>query len=270
MSATPRDHPRDELALYAMDALEGADREPVEAHLETCAACRAELDEHRETLAQLAPEEAPPPAVWERIRGATDPGGDLAPAQAPRHLAEAATASAGDRRSAMPRHAEGSPRGSVVSRPWRWGQPARRVVGALAAAAVVVIVVVLAFGVFGTDSEPDLAELAENALSDPDSTVGTLSDPSGNDAARVVVSDDGSFVLLDDLPVLPADEAYQLWALDGPEPVSLGVLGDGGEDTVATVVPPRSTQLAISQEAAGGVSAPSGPVVASGALPSSR
>ena len=46
-------HPHDELAAYAVDALDPDERAAVEAHLDGCAPCRAELAEHWETLARV-------------------------------------------------------------------------------------------------------------------------------------------------------------------------------------------------------------------------
>src|SRR5271166_304266 len=44
----------DDLALYALDALQGDERARVDAHLATCAACRLELEQLRGDTALLA------------------------------------------------------------------------------------------------------------------------------------------------------------------------------------------------------------------------
>ena len=41
---TTADHPLDDLALYALDALDPDEARAVEAHLAGCPSCRAELD----------------------------------------------------------------------------------------------------------------------------------------------------------------------------------------------------------------------------------
>jgi anti-sigma-K factor RskA len=69
---------------------------------------------------------------------------------------------------------------------------------------------------------------------------------------------------LDALPPLAAGRAYQLWTLDGPAPVSLGVLGDGTSRAVAVAVPADTTRVAISDAPAGGEVLPTGPIVATG------
>jgi anti-sigma factor RsiW len=64
------DHPRDDLAAYAVDALEGDERRAIEDHLAGCVACRALLAEHHDVLAGLTPDELPPPSVWPRVAAA--------------------------------------------------------------------------------------------------------------------------------------------------------------------------------------------------------
>lgn len=63
----------DDLALYAVHALEDRDRRHFEAHLAGCERCRSDLACFIETLGRLAPlaEPAdPPPALRERILAA--------------------------------------------------------------------------------------------------------------------------------------------------------------------------------------------------------
>ncbi len=55
---------------YALDALEAAEREAVERHLDVCPACRAFTAEHADAaaaLARLVPPEAPPPELRARV-----------------------------------------------------------------------------------------------------------------------------------------------------------------------------------------------------------
>ena len=91
-NGTTGEHPLDDLAAYALDALDDAERQAVDDHLERCPECRSELAGHHETLAALGTtsEEAPPAAVWERVAagigapGLADPhrGGPAGPAPA--------------------------------------------------------------------------------------------------------------------------------------------------------------------------------------------
>lgn len=47
-------HPHDDLAAYALGAIDASERGAIEAHLETCAACRADVDAFRSALATYA------------------------------------------------------------------------------------------------------------------------------------------------------------------------------------------------------------------------
>ena len=261
-------HPEDDLALYALDALDGEERAAVSAHLASCPSCVALVEQHRTTLAALTADEAPPPAVWQRIAadiGATGvptplPVAPSAPAAAapppPAPGAGPVSPGGGDEHPPAPIHLRPRSRGTT-----RWA-----LIGAVAAAALVVGGVVgLALG--GAEDEPDdLAELAAATLDDPDASVATLSTESGQPAARVVVEGTTGYVLVDDLPALPEGEEYQLWKLGGDVPVSLGVIGDGTTGVAAVGVPEGTSEMALSTEPAGGSPAPTGDIVATGAF----
>ena len=60
-------HPHDDLAVYAIDALEGDERAAVEAHIAGCAQCQAEVAAYRETLSMTIDDERPPPWLWDQI-----------------------------------------------------------------------------------------------------------------------------------------------------------------------------------------------------------
>jgi anti-sigma factor RsiW len=65
------DEIRDLLAVYAVDAIvDQSERDAVERHLETCAECRLEVEEHLEALAVLLPEGDAEiaHAVWSGLR----------------------------------------------------------------------------------------------------------------------------------------------------------------------------------------------------------
>ncbi|GIU92747.1 MAG: hypothetical protein KatS3mg011_1653 [Acidimicrobiia bacterium] len=57
------------IELYAMDALEGAERQEVERHLHRCETCSEYLALSRSVLAALVPDEPPPWHVWNRMAG---------------------------------------------------------------------------------------------------------------------------------------------------------------------------------------------------------
>src|SRR3954454_3078432 len=78
-------HPEvtDLLGAYALDALEPAELQAVDRHVQGCQACLAEVAEHREVAGLLTPGWAkPPPELWGKIAAALEevpPPLDLAP-----------------------------------------------------------------------------------------------------------------------------------------------------------------------------------------------
>jgi anti-sigma-K factor RskA len=237
----PEAHPHDDLAVYAIDGLEGDERAAVEAHVATCADCQVELAIYRETLSLTVEDEQPPPWLWDQIAAgarAVPPGpgsapgtGGVAPAagfEPPRHLQS--------RRS-------------------------RRIVAALAAAAAVVVALLLAPAIADRIGGDDDSEVVAEDL-----PVGTIAAEDGTPIARIEADGSGSFVRFEQAPALTPDRAYQLWSLDGPQPVSLGVLGTGTEDEVRVSLPPSTSQVAISEEPATGSPQPTGTIVGTGSL----
>jgi anti-sigma factor RsiW len=249
------EHPLDELAVYALDALDDDDeRRAVEAHLAECPTCTAEVAAHRATLAGLTVDELPPPAIWQRV--ARDIGVEDLPAPLP------VTPSVPSRPTG---DAEAPMRPSHLRR--RRPRDSRSIALAAAGLAAAVAVVVGGVAVMRSDGEPaDLAALANEALEAPGAQVATLSTEGGERAARVVVDGPTGYVLVDELPTLPSGQEYQLWKVAGGVPVSLGVIGDGSTPVAAVGVPANTADLAISTEPAGGSVAPTGTIVATGAL----
>jgi anti-sigma-K factor RskA len=90
----------------------------------------------------------------------------------------------------------------------------------------------------------------------------------GDAEARVVDRGGSTYVVLDELPVLPAGRTYQLWSLEAGAPAtSLGLLGPGGAQAVPVTLPRGTSEVAVSNEPAGGSPAPShGMIAAAGSL----
>jgi hypothetical protein len=318
------DHPLDDLAAYAFDALDDAERQAVDDHLAGCPACRAELAAHHETLAVLTPDEAPPAAVWERVAagigapGLPDPhtttsvpaspaapgsegpdvvgrvspptrngkdvdgtagaslsladGDDAGTVASPTSLGDDASAVSapvgGDADAAVPSLAEARVRRSAGSagsagsaRPPRFRMAVAAASLAIAAAAGGIV----GYAARGSGGD-DIGSLAEQASQSPDGVLGTLANSSGRPVARVVSDDDGAFMVLEGLQDLPEGQAYQLWSLEGPQPVSLGMLGREGTNTVAFRLPPTINELAISVEPTSGETAPTSDFQAAGTV----
>jgi anti-sigma factor RsiW len=263
------DHPLDDLAAYALDALDDAERQAVDDHLSRCYACRAELAGHHETLSVLAGDETPPAAVWQRIAvriGADDvpdPHGQ-GPSTGPASVETAddvatETADAGPEVPPVPPVASLAEARERRPSRLRWLAAAGSLSAAAAAGAV------FGFAVGNSDDDGDGADIS--ALADQASQqLATLQSTGGEPVARVVADEDGAYIVLEGLQNLPEGQAYQLWSLTGPQPVSLGMLGRDGSNTVAFRLPPTITDLAISVAPTSGDTSPTGPFQASGEI----
>jgi len=241
-------HPIAELAAYALDALDGpGERRAIEGHLAHCPLCRAELAAHERVLANLVDDEAPPASLWGGI--------------AERVAGPAAVAVVSAQVTTLPPRAHGP----GVSRPRALPAPARPPAGrppvpsrgvrrprrlGLAAAAVALVVAAAAapFLAARRGDQPHHGPVAEVAA--------VIRDRGGDDLARVVERGGATYVVVDRRPPLPAGRTYQLWSVDGPRPVSLGLVGRGTGAPVPVTLPPGTRQVAVSAEPAGGSPAP--------------
>ena len=213
------------LGAYAVNAVDPDEAAEVEAHLEECARCAAEVTEHRETLALLAPT-----GSSLRPRPFQELGVDLS----------------------VP---------SIARLP----QPRRSVPAWTLAVAAVLIFMMAAVAtvqtrrvdnVSGELAQGSVQSAAEQALADPDARRVTLETETGAVYADVAILDDGrGYLVPRGLPELPADQAYQLWALKGPEKTSLIVAGPDPK-ALAFRTTPDIDGLALTQEVAGGAPQP--------------
>jgi Anti-sigma-K factor rskA/Putative zinc-finger len=241
----PEAHPHDDLAVYAIDALEGDELAAVEAHLATCAECQAELAVYQATLSLTVEDEQPPPWLWDQI--AADATVRPVPPPVPAPVTGEPAPPAGAAPPAPPLHLQSR-------RP-------RRIVAALAAAAAVVVALLLAPAIADRVSDDDDSELVADDL-----PIGTITAEDGTPIARVEADDQGSLVRFEQATPLTPEQAYQLWSLDGPQPVSLGVLGPGTDGEIRVSLPQSTTQVAISEEPASGSPQPTGAIVGTGTL----
>lgn len=237
------------LGVYALDAVSPAEAEAVELHLRDCPRCRAEVAEHREVAASLAHVGSSAPAnVWSRIAGSLE--------EVPPQLDMARVVSM-----------EGRRRRSLPLGP----------VAALVAAAAVVIAV-LGIQVSHLDDRTDqlaaalqeegLNEAVQAALFDESARRVDLRSEDGATFAQAVVRDNGDgFLVRDNLPLLSDDRTYQVWAMVGDRPVSVGVLGSDPGTSAFKVAADGVSVLAVTAEQAGGVVAPTGDPVVRGFLP---
>lgn len=244
------------LGAYALDAVDADEAAAVEAHLETCPRCAAEVADHREVAAMMAYSGAPAPeGIWTKIvESLEEPPPEMnLPISGP--TAERPAASVTDL-SSRRKLREWFPMTAVAA--------ALLVIGLVAGALFV--------GDDAGDGPPPQAigtldDLAREALNDPSSTTVDLKAPAdGTLTARAAVEADGSGYLLGtSLPALDESQTYQLWGLRGDEAISLGVLGRS-PGVVAFHLDEGIDALAITTEVKGGVPQSANPPVLFGSL----
>jgi Anti-sigma-K factor rskA len=286
------DHVADLLGAYAVHAVNDAESELVDLHLEHCALCQAELAQHFETAARLGAASVMPvaPRVWDNVlneirintiigspaehtttaRETTPFSSDALLASVPVIDQALASDSAGPTMAASPtvhstdpQAGPGAPEQSTnlnsVS-PGRVrgtrGHSWRVAVAAAVATAAITVPIVSRL----TGSSFSLAAVAKRVAAQESSRSLTLKSETGSELAKVVVGQDRQgYLTSDSLPKLTNGKAYQLWAVTTSGPVSLGILGaDPGIQAFAT--PQTYAALAISVEDAAGAAAPTPPI----------
>ncbi len=238
----------EDLALYALGALQGEERVALEKHLEGCAGCRRELEQLRGDMALMALSTA----------------GPVPPRRARERLIEAVA---------------GEPRRAAVAKGW-W-----TVVPWVAAGALAVGLVVL--WLRNSDLQQRIARLQSQAaqqmaeLQRAREVVSTLT---ATDAMRVTlvaakappqpqgkaiyVRDRSSLIFLaSNLQALPPQKAYELWLIPmNGAPIPAGVFKPDAHGSATVINPPlpagvQAKAFAITVEPESGSSAPTLPVV---------
>lgn len=235
---TDHDPIRDLLGAYALDATEPAEAARIEAHLQTCDDCRAEVDMLHEVAGLLGTSEVPPPDhLWDQI--ATQLSSE--PPAAVTTL-RAARRSRGD----------------------------QRVVRLAIAAVVLLVCGIAALGVMALNQQRQidranqqlatirddvsLKSAATRAAASPGAQQISLRNASGKVEASVVVERDGTAYLVpaDSLSELDPDHTYQLWGVAGAKAISLGVLGSQ-PGVIRLQMPDGMDALAVTVERSPGV-----------------
>jgi anti-sigma-K factor RskA len=254
------DQASDLLGAYALDAVDGQEFTELEEHLETCPRCRAELDGHREVAAAMGNSVEPlPEGLWSQIAiRLPESREDQEPPPMPRLTPEA--------RSPFRAPADGRRR---RQRNTIWTMAAI----AVAAAAVAVV---LGIGLVRADRTVSNLQSAQArpsavvtaALHAPGHRLVTLDTSSHRPVAQVVVVPSGQgYLVSSKLPPLGDGRTYQLWAIEGNQPISLGLLGGSPRQAAFTMAgSARPSHLSITAEPAGGSVAPTSPIVATGAV----
>lgn len=232
------------LGAYALGALEADERARVDDLLDRSPEARVELARYEHALVALNDAEATAPLPaggWDRVRTAMHD--------------EAAD---GDRPTMAPVVELPILRLPRRERARRGGPVVLAAAAAIVAAGLAVALVVQRQGGSGS-----LQDAADAALTDGASRIGRLAGD-GLSIRAVVDGRGNGYLFAADLPALPEGRVYQLWSLDGPAPVSLGILGNR-PGLVAFPTGGQVRTLALSTEDAPGVTAPTNPI-AEGAL----
>lgn len=274
------------LGAYALDAVSNDERREVEALLDQSPSARAELATMQIAVDALAAEaaSAPPMGTWERLLdrlsddAADDsPVSDRAPSAEvifPAGALPGPVRYAADSDDGTPLHAvadvdDSAPASAPVDelskrRAVRTASTGGSRGWPLMVAAAAIVAVLMLGGLVvrqGTRIDNLSSEMAaggversaQQALADPSSE---LVDLAGGDLkvnVRAAVTEDGTgYLFAEDLPELPDDQTYQLWAARDDNVVSVGVLGNRPRVS-AFQTATDAKALAITVESAGGV-----------------
>ena len=225
------EHPRDDLAAFALAALDETEQRRVGAHVAECASCTAETESYREALVTYAA----------AAQGTTP------------DLRE--TIVARERRAAGPARA-------LRSRSWIAGL--RRPIPAFVPAFLAVLLVASLAGLVQSRRETDAYVSALAAI--PGGRVVSMeSSVAGSDVrGALVIPQSGSPYLIFRVPPPPAGRAWEAWVLHGDTPIAAGVAAAGGLVTITLTTPfANGDGAAVTLEQAGGSSTPTtAPVLA--------
>ena len=260
------------LALQALDALEETDEPELTVHLSTCAECRAELDELRDVsgcLAYAATEVAPPVELRARI------------------LDSVRAQKSSTRTSEADSSFEQQLRSNVVP----LAAPPRRSFlqsfGAIAAALAFLALLGSLFVLWNRNAalQGEIARLSQQNgdqqralekerqvlafLTRPDAARLELAGTTVAQKAHAMLAFDRktgqAMLMVEGLPVPPADKAYQLWFIAGGRPIpgKVFTIDASGKTMMTDEVPAEARQhavFAVTMEPRSGVSAPTGEI----------
>ncbi|HVT42305.1 MAG TPA: anti-sigma factor [Acidimicrobiales bacterium] len=260
------------LGAYALDAVDGPEHAELEAHLETCPRCRAELDGLREVAGALGNSVEPlPEGLWSQIASRLPEREEEGEAPPMPRLVPGGGPEAGGTAATSPFRTPSTP--STGARRRR-----RTVVTSLAAAAVAAAAVAVVLGIGLVRANNNVSNLqaqvarpsgtVAQALATPGHRVVDLTSASGGTVARAVVVPDGhGYLISSTLPSLGHGQTYQLWGIVGSQAISLGLLGPSPRQAGFTMAGDnRPSRLSITAEPAGGTIMPTSAVVATGTV----
>jgi len=230
--------------VYAVDAIDGTERDRFERHLDRCQSCDQEVRGLQETATRLAIAVArtPPPGMKAAVLTAA--------AQTRQHPPVPDADRAAARRDA--------------ARPARAGvsRLPRLAIGVAAVASAVVITLGVLFGIQRGDLDAARAQQRAVAavLNSPDARIVTERTAAGGTATVVVARSLRKLIFTSrGLPALKGSRVYQLWLIGPAGAVSAGLLPGASQGKTAPVLASglvRGDQVGVTVEPAGGTKQP--------------
>jgi len=226
----------DDLALYALDALDGSQKAVIEQHVKTCAACRRELETLRGDMALLALSASgphPPQRSRDRLMSAI----------------------AAEKQAVAPERAAVSSGGWFGRLGWT-AAAAVLIAGALLMndakeknAALQREIAGLKAKTAAQDAELERVRSEFAAFFGPEIQPVTLEVPNGHPQPQgkaIYVQSSGKLLFLaSNLPALPDDKAYELWVIPTTgNPLPAGVFRPDNKGSGLVVNPPLSAGVA--------------------------
>ena len=217
------EHPRDDLAAYALGALDERERAAVDAHTARCDACTTEVEGYRAALVGYA---------------------------------DAADVAAPDLRG---RIVERARRAGGASTPVAggWIGWLRRPLPVFVPAALALLLVASLIGLGQVRRDADAYAAALSAI--PGARVVDLppSTPGSELRGAVILPPNGAPFVVLRIPAPPAGRTWEAWVLHGDTPIAAGISSAGGVVTITLTAPLGAGDgVAVTLEPAGGTSAP--------------
>lgn len=249
---------QDLLAVYALNAVDGVERDDLERHVDECVRCSSELDALRAVSTAMGDHGEPAsPELWERISSHLYDGADTIPPIRALSLAGATVAPLSEFRSRRSR--------------------VRLAVSAFAVAAAA-LVGILTVNLVGADSHINQLNsaltsaagatnqsLINTALETPGHLNVNLSGSHSASLARFVILKGQGYLVSSSMAKLPSGETYQLWGIANGKPISIGLMGNDPVTVSFTFAGSTSpSELAVTIEPSGGSTTPTSPIVAAG------
>jgi anti-sigma-K factor RskA len=236
---------------YALNALDGTERDRFERHLQGCRACADEVRGFTATVTAMgmAAASEPPPDLKNRVLAAATITRQLPPVTAEGHPARAAREPelAAPRRSALAQRSPWIPRLALG-------------VGAAGLAAATALGVVT----ITTQQQLDTAQSSNAAvaavLNAPDAQIASAATSAGGTATVVASVREGTMVFTSSgLRTLPAQKVYELWFLGPGNARRAGLVPPATGATTAPVLASGlepGDKIGVTVEPAGGTNAP--------------